>query len=679
MNLVDLVFKPSLFIASTYVLMQVRYIKTALINQLKKERKLYIVGSLGLLSLLLMYLFSSYKLEIYSLGIVIGARILGFPYGSGIGIVVAGLGNILFPGGIIFRPVLVGLVADCYHLPWLDTRKSSKRLIISFILAAVVFEISGEYYFGLVHLFSFYSLLWVIDLGCNQQQIMKDKENKLKTLGRAQDSLQHLHSINQKMVSNFDLEETCEELIKISCEQLEVNNGGLLLLNEEKHKLEMKTRYGLNKKYVRNFKLDPGQDYLCQVVADGEIFIVNDLQVRNYESYSLFIEDGFKSLLLAPITIEGKLEGLMFFVHQQAGFFSNEDLVPIRTIVKEVPLVIEQAEIFEKMNRNVASLSMLQQASKTINSTLKQEEVFDLAVDVIMGTMGVSMSGLFIYQSEKEAVDLVSASGLPKNEERVKVVEKAEEVSLEIIKDGVPLIKDEIGEEVRKEFNSIDIRSAVVVPLQVREKIIGAIAVAQTEYKRHFTEADRRFITTLANQVAVAIENARMYNQMERLASRDGLTKLYNHSIFQERLGEEIEAADRYDRDLSLLMLDIDNFKQVNDNYGHQAGDQILKKLAQLLKQEVRTSDILARYGGEEFTVILPETNGREAYLIGQRLNEAIKNMEVDYNQWELSITVSIGVATYQSEQSQEEFIEAVDQALYQAKNQGKDCTCVAD
>ncbi len=679
MNLADLVFKPALFITSIYLLMRVELIKTGLTKKLKKERKLYTAGGLGLLSLLFMYLFSGYKLEVYSLGIVMGGRILGFPYGLGIGAAVAGLGSVLLPGGVLLRPVLVGLIADSYHLNWLNKRTTIKQLIISLFLTAAVFATSGQYYLGLIHLLSFYSILWVINLYCNHRQLLEDKENKLETLGRARDSLQQLHSINQKMISNFDLDVTCEELIKISCEQLKVENGGLLLLNKEKGKLEMKTRYGLDKKYVRNFKLDSEQNYLCQVVADGEPFIVDDMQVRNYKSYSLFIEDGFRSLLLAPIIIEDKLAGLMFFVHQQAGFFSHEDLVPMQTIVKEVPLVIEQAEIFEKMERNVASLSMLQQASKIINSTLEQQEVFDLAVDVVMGTMGVSMSGLFLYQTEEEAVDLVSASGLPKNEERTKVVDKAEEVSLEIIKKGEPLIKDELGGEIREGFTSIDIRSAMVVPLQVREKTIGAIAVAQTEYKRRFTEADHRLITTLANQVAVAIENARMYNQMEKLATRDGLTKLYNHSIFQERLGEEIEAAQRYDRDLSLLMLDIDNFKEVNDNYGHQAGDQILKKLAQLLRREVRSSDIVARYGGEEFTVILPETSKREAQLIGQRLNEAIRKMKVDYNDWELSTTVSIGVAAYQARQSQEDFIDAVDQVLYQAKNNGKDCTCVAD
>lgn len=160
---------------------------------------------------------------------------------------------------------------------------------------------------------------------------------------------------------------------------------------------------------------------------------------------------------------------------------------------------------------------------------------------------------------------------------------------------------------------------------------------------------------------------------MQKLALRDSLTGLYNHGYFKEVLEQEIRQAQRYDDDLSLLLLDLDDFKETNDTYGHQAGDRILRELSEVLQGNIRKSDIVARYGGEEFAVILINTDLEGAVKKGKELKEVIAGMEVNYEGAGIPITTSVGAASLNPEDSAKELINKADQELYEAKNSGKD------
>ena len=178
-------------------------------------------------------------------------------------------------------------------------------------------------------------------------------------------------------------------------------------------------------------------------------------------------------------------------------------------------------------------------------------------------------------------------------------------------------------------------------------------------------------------RIQKALEHART----RRLASTDGLTGVYNHRSFQERLSQEIARADRYSRPLSVLMIDVDHFKVYNDTYGHPQGDIVLQDLARLLQEMSRTSDTVARWGGEEFAIILPETDSVGAQKIGQRLCEQVERYP--FPGQELmpggTLTISIGVATYASASSKEALLQGADTALYTAKREGRNRVCIAE
>jgi two-component system cell cycle response regulator len=177
-------------------------------------------------------------------------------------------------------------------------------------------------------------------------------------------------------------------------------------------------------------------------------------------------------------------------------------------------------------------------------------------------------------------------------------------------------------------------------------------------------------------RIQKALEHART----RRLASTDGLTEVYNHRTFQERLAQEIARANRYSRPLSLLMIDVDHFKVYNDTYGHPQGDSVLQDLARLLREMSRTSDTVARYGGEEFAIILPETDSVGAQKIAQRLLEQVEHHPFPGQEGMPggTLTISIGVATYASAGSKDALLQAADMALYTAKREGRNRVWVA-
>ncbi len=224
--------------------------------------------------------------------------------------------------------------------------------------------------------------------------------------------------------------------------------------------------------------------------------------------------------------------------------------------------------------------------------------------------------------------------------------------------------------------------SNMSLPLVYRGAVIGLIDVGESRQMRRWTDDDKRVLQAIADQAAIAIVNARAYAALAEQAVTDGLTGLFNHRHFNEHLRQEVTTARRYGQELSLMMVDVDDFKAFNDRYGHPQGDRVLAELAEILRHGTRNDvDILARYGGDEFMVILPQAraNGLEptaARNVAERIAAAMRahRFESVKGRRDVAMTVSIGVAGIGlGGYTHEELLSSADKALYLAKHQGKD------
>ncbi len=214
------------------------------------------------------------------------------------------------------------------------------------------------------------------------------------------------------------------------------------------------------------------------------------------------------------------------------------------------------------------------------------------------------------------------------------------------------------------------------IPLLSGESLVGCLSVDEPRNGQAPTLETVQALEIFANQAVTAIENARRYSDAREQSIRDGLTGAYNHRHFQESLQREVGRAERQGRTLSVLLLDIDDFKAVNDRYGHPVGDAILERIVAEIRSEVRGDmDLVARYGGEEFAVILPETPIEVAAEVAERIRRRIDERLFRPPEAEdvIRVTVSIGLAAYPNDASnKKELIERADAALYRAKRGGK-------
>jgi diguanylate cyclase (GGDEF)-like protein len=280
----------------------------------------------------------------------------------------------------------------------------------------------------------------------------------------------------------------------------------------------------------------------------------------------------------------------------------------------------------------------------------------------------------------KTAIDAVEASC-----GRLSVSRTADEQLSEIARVGsLAGVEETISDAERAAFDSGGVHEDGAHGFNVASVPLGAIESAPRAYgvitvaRRGgaFTDDDREVLRSLATQASVALENVDLHFQVQRQAVTDELTGLSNHRRFQELLESELEQVRRYEYPVGLIMLDVDDFKAVNDTYGHQQGDVVLRHVARVLRENSRDPDVPARYGGEELALILPHTELEGAYVIAERVRAAIEGLRISRvdQRGILRITASVGVAA-STDGDKMALIADADAALYAAKRQGKNCT----
>ncbi|OGR34721.1 MAG: hypothetical protein A2051_04565 [Desulfovibrionales bacterium GWA2_65_9] len=219
----------------------------------------------------------------------------------------------------------------------------------------------------------------------------------------------------------------------------------------------------------------------------------------------------------------------------------------------------------------------------------------------------------------------------------------------------------------------------LVLPLSVGGENFGCLALMTVKNLR-LAKDQVQTLNACVNHLALALRNALLYHQVKIQADRDGLTKIGNRRSFESRLADEAVRHGRYDQPLSLILVDLDHFKLVNDIHGHPAGDEVLRDMAALLGEGLRSSDYPARYGGEEFAVILPHTSREQAALLAERLRQRVAErvFRAGASKAGLNITVSVGVASLASGGTSQDLVLLADQALYVAKNNGRNRVVLA-
>jgi len=215
-------------------------------------------------------------------------------------------------------------------------------------------------------------------------------------------------------------------------------------------------------------------------------------------------------------------------------------------------------------------------------------------------------------------------------------------------------------------------RNCAIVPLICQNRIVGVLNLADKMDRDHFDSSDIALIELFSQLVGASIGNIKLFEKIQRQATTDGLTGLVNHKTFYEILEKELWRSRRYGGRISLIMVDIDNLKVINDAHGHRAGDKAIRKISKIIKECIRQIDTAARYGGDEFAVILLNASADDALLVARRMVNAVASSQVTWQKEQIPLSISVGLGQYDPDTTPEDITSRSDQALYMAKQAGK-------
>jgi len=342
----------------------------------------------------------------------------------------------------------------------------------------------------------------------------------------------------------------------------------------------------------------------------------------------------------------------------------------------------ELIELLGNYEKQVFDLKQLIEISKSLNSTLDYNILIDSILYTCMGQMQVLKAGIFTRKSfdcseftfhrNHKGFDLDHSFSyiIPENHPIIHLF--TEEYRCYTLDEIIKGLGSSEGLDAL-----IRLEPSIIVPLKAKGQINGIIVLSERILGEEFSKDEEEYLLNIGLLGGIAIHNAYLFE----MTTTDMMTKLKMRHFFQSTLLEYQEDVLHSKKDLSLIMIDIDHFKHLNDSYGHSAGDIMLKQVAKVIQQNIRRIDIAARYGGEEFMILLPDTNRETAEKVAERIRKAINEKVVEYEGQKLQTTVSLGVAQFSPSQdiSTKTFIDRVDKALYLSKQNGRNKVSIAD
>ncbi|GAP14544.1 protein containg PAS domain S-box [Longilinea arvoryzae] len=377
----------------------------------------------------------------------------------------------------------------------------------------------------------------------------------------------------------------------------------------------------------------------------------------------------------APIFIRGKPIALFTIESRESGRFSENWSGILSAICSQVSMSFQNAQLFKTEQRMRARAEMLQKATAALTAELELSQLLELVMDYLGGVVEYDSVCLFLFEEEGTCLRAVAGRGFNQPKKILGKQFTAEDVLFSIVfNQKTPLILRDAWEDPRFErWGDADhVRGWMGVPLILRDKVIGVMTV-DSRKPDAFDEETARFAQAFANQAASAIQISRLLTEAQSNAVHDPLTGTYNRRYFFGLAAKLIAQAAEQKQTVSAVMIDIDNYKQVNDTYGHLSGDQILKVVSQHFLGQLKSRDILARFGGDEFVILLPGQDYHQAERVAECLRLTLEKTAIVSNEIRVSVTASFGVAEIDpNSMDLDDMLNRADQALYRSKNNGR-------
>ena len=471
-----------------------------------------------------------------------------------------------------------------------------------------------------------------------------------------------LYDASQAVLSTFDLDEVLNQILAIVRDYFLLEHGSILLLDEEAGDLYVRAFFAREPQLqVTRLPLGKGISGLA-AQKKRPIYISDVTRDRRY----IPSVPGMRTELAIPLMEQQKVVGILDCQSSKPNAFDNETVDLLTLFAAQASIGLQNAKLYSLVQRRAAQLEAINTIAKQTTVELDLNELLDRFCRQLPNSFSFEQVAVFLRDDEGNLVLHAQQGDLSCNVAQGQQLKPtphclAFRAAVDGTVQGPPLCS-------RLCFDGA--RSEICLPLISFGDNVGLLQCSSSQ-PGTFPDNDVQALESVADILATAVQNSRYVERVKQMAYRDGLTGLFNRRHFENRLGEEIGRAQRYGQKISMLMIDIDHFKLVNDDFGHLIGDDVLRQTASVFLRQLRKVDVVCRYGGEEFAIILPSTSLENAVMVAGKLRRAVEAH--NFPGVPRTVTISVGVAEFPAEgKAADDLIRPADERLYEAKQGGR-------
>jgi len=473
-----------------------------------------------------------------------------------------------------------------------------------------------------------------------------------------------LYDASQAVLSTFDLDEVLEQILKIARDYFRLQNVAILLLDRDTQELCPRCAVGW----------DPGTEKAPLPLEQGVTGAAARLKKPVYSpdvlNDPLYVSSArnTRSELAVPLMVQDEVVGVLDCQSEDANHFDNDTIDLMTLFSTQASMALQNARLYSLERKRARQLEVINAIAQQTTAVLDQEELLVKACGLIqrsfrVGHVSVLLrddDGLVLRASQGDFTASAPPGGpLP----------ASDGLWGQALAAGKTLIDNDVRTGSEPGLHQ-EARSRMCVPLVSFGQALGVL-VLESEQTASFQESDVGSLEAVADICATAIQNAHYVDRVKQLAYLDGLTGIFNRRFFELRITEELDRARRFHSGMAVLMVDIDQFKRLNDDFGHLLGDEVLRQVSSIFCQQLRKIDVVCRYGGEEFSILLSQTNAQHALAVAEKLRRLVENWQ--FPGVARPVTISAGVATFPEHgTSRDDLVKSADAGLYSAKQGGR-------
>ena len=473
-----------------------------------------------------------------------------------------------------------------------------------------------------------------------------------------------LYDASQAVISTFDLDEVLVRILSIARDYFHLKYVAVLLLDPVTQELHVRSHAGYEGEAGR--PLPAGVGLIGAAAASRRPVYAPDVSQdpRYYAGISTT-----RSELALPLVVRDEVVGVLDCQSEQLSFFDPETIDMLTLFSTQASIALQNARLYSQEQRKAAQLEAINLIARQTTAVLEIDELLGKVCTFLLQAFPVDHVAVLLLEDDN-LVFRAHRGSLTPTFKLGSVLPHGSGLCREALRSGQPIVENDVSASSQYMAGFVETRSELCIPLLSFGQMVGVLCLESAKLKA-FDSGDVPPLESVADICANAIQNAHYFERVRHMAYVDGLTGVFNRRYFEIRIEEEIERANRYSGAVSLIMIDIDHFKRLNDEFGHLMGDDVLRQISTIFTQNLRKIDIACRYGGEEFAIIVPETTGEDAFSVAEKLRKAIQNNV--FPGVPRPVTIAAGVATCPANGgSRDDLVKAADEALYAAKQAGR-------